>query len=80
MQKKIKYLETDFFTLFYDSENKPYEVGQMVADAILNASGMLFPTNGNAGKNISIERLRATWICTFYDGLNDRLKEIQECN
>lgn len=76
----VKYLETDFFTLFYDAEDRPYETGQKVTDAIINATGLLFPTNGNATKNISIERLRSSWICSFYDGLNDRLKEIRECN
>lgn len=80
MEKKIALLQTDFFTLFYDAENCPYEVGKKIFDVAINATEMLFPTNGNAGKNASIERLRSGWICAFMDGMNDRLNEIQECN
>jgi hypothetical protein len=75
-----KYLEADFFTLFYNAENFPYETGKKITDAIINSTEMLFPANGNAGKNASISRLRSTWIRALYDGMNDRLKEIRECN
>lgn len=78
--RTIKFIETDFFTLFYNAENCPYETGKKITDAVINATEMLFPVNGNASKNTSIARLRAAWLCSFYDGMNDRLKEIQESN
>jgi hypothetical protein len=68
--KKIIYLQNILFLLFDKHCNSPEEAGEAVADAIIQASKILWPGNGAFEE---VEDIRKCWMAQFIEGFKNKL-------